>query len=165
MHKSRRWYALYTKSRAEKKVYIELKERGMEVYLPLVKTLRQWSDRKKKVEIPLIPSYVFVFVNQKEYRKALEVNGAVCYITFEGKPVPIPEDQINILKLVVENKMPAKATQEDLLPGKEVKIISGPLKGKSGEIMETGRQQRFLVRIAIGFNLIVDIEGARLEAL
>ncbi|MEM6684288.1 MAG: transcription termination/antitermination NusG family protein, partial [Bacteroidota bacterium] len=77
------WYVLYVRSRCEKKVYESLKEISLESYLPQVKTIQQWSDRKKVVHKPLFPSYIFVNINSSlEFHKALSVNGACSYIRF-----------------------------------------------------------------------------------
>jgi len=74
-HKIPCWFAAYTRSRNEKKVAGELEEQHIEYYLPLIKTIRQWSDRKKKVEVPLINSYIFVRIIEKEYLKVLQTTG------------------------------------------------------------------------------------------
>ena len=93
-----RWYAIYTRSRSEKKLYKELLDKGVESYLPLKKELRVWSDRKKWVESPLFTSYVFVKVSEREYYDAISSHWAVRYVCFEGRAVPIPDSQIESLK-------------------------------------------------------------------
>jgi len=85
------WYAVYTRSRTEKQTQELLLRSGIEVYLPLVKNLKQWSDRKKWVEEPLFRSYLFVHISPAEYYDVLNIPGAVRYITFEGKAVAIPK--------------------------------------------------------------------------
>lgn len=159
----KQWFALYTKSRAEKKVHQELSDLGFEVYLPLIKTLRQWSDRKKKVELPLIPSYVFVKVNEKEAREVLEVYGAVAYITFEGKKVPIPESQMTDMKRIVEHDVPVEASAENIQQGDKVRIVTGPLRKMLGEVVEISGKRRFVVRIDMGYSLLANIQGAEIE--
>src|SRR4030042_2560830 len=95
------WYALYTHSRAEKKVAEELERQGIEHYLPLYKTLRQWSDRKKKVELPLIRSYLFVKIREKKSYPVLQTPGVMRIVSFSGRPVPIPDWQIENLRIVL----------------------------------------------------------------
>ena len=80
-------------------MYSELEEKGIETYLPLKKELRVWSDRKKWVESPLFTSYVFVKVSDREYHEAVNSDWAVCYVCFESRAVPIPDSQIESLKL------------------------------------------------------------------
>ena len=96
------WHALYTKSRAEKKALTELQSREIEAFLPLHRKLRQWSDRKKWVEMPLIPGYLFVKVSRREYDAALHSNYIVAYVKFEGSAAIIPEKQIVYLKLLLK---------------------------------------------------------------
>src|ERR1017187_6919584 len=94
------WYAVYTKPRSEKKLAMRLNEKSIEAYVPLRKTLKQWSDRKKMVEEPMISSYVFVNVSKENYFEVLNTPGAVRFIWFSGKPAIIPEKQIRNLKLL-----------------------------------------------------------------
>ena len=89
------WHVVYTRSRTEKKVCDELTINNIECFLPLQKKLRQWKDRKKWVEMPLMSGYCFVHVSRKEYDKVLQTNNVVCYITFEGKAAAIPDKQID----------------------------------------------------------------------
>jgi transcription antitermination factor NusG len=96
------WHALYTRSRHEKRVYDELIYDEIEAYLPLHTVIKQWSDRKKKVEEPMIRSYVFVKISEKEYYNVLNIPAAVRYVTFEGKAAPIPEWQIDVMKKALE---------------------------------------------------------------
>ena len=98
------WYAIYTHSRAEKRVSDRLTEAGIETFLPLQKTLRQWSDRKKLVEKPLISSYVFVKVVPKEFFTVRKTDGVVKFIMLQGKPVVIPEIQITNLRHPVRQR-------------------------------------------------------------
>lgn len=154
------WYALYVRSRWEKKCAQQIEENGYTVYLPLIKTLRQWSDRKKMVEIPLISSYVFVNVNEKEYYNILETPGVVSYVTFEGKAAPIRESQIDIMRNAIEGNLKIEAVDRILKSGQKVKIISGPLKGNEGEYIETAHKSNFIISLSnIGFSLTVEINA------
>ena len=99
------WLAIYTKARAEKKVYEELRLKGIEAYLPLRKELRQWSDRKKWVETPVIHSYVFVHIPMTDYRKVFESKGVVSYVSYKGKAVIIPGREIEAMRRTVESNL------------------------------------------------------------
>jgi transcriptional antiterminator RfaH len=157
---SRRWYAVYTRSRGEKKVTEHMHKHGYEAYLPMVKTLRQWSDRKKKVELPLISCYVFVHVSEREYYSILETPGAVRYVTFEGKAAPIPESQINAMRKAIEGNLAVEATTEKFEPGKMVKIISGPMNGMEGELLSFNNKSSLIIRLDnIGYSLKVEINA------
>ncbi|HBN04651.1 MAG TPA: antitermination protein NusG, partial [Bacteroidales bacterium] len=96
----KRWFALYVQPRKEKVVEKELLKIGYEVYLPLKQELRQWKDRKKLIEVPLIPSYVFMNINEREMWDIVRINGCVKFIWFNGKPCPIPDSQIDSIKLL-----------------------------------------------------------------
>ncbi|MBO7287087.1 MAG: UpxY family transcription antiterminator, partial [Bacteroidales bacterium] len=95
---NKRWFAVYVKSRSEKKVFKLLEDIGIESFLPLITRVKQWSDRKKKVEEPLFRSYLFVNIPLSDYYTVLNVNGVVKFITFEKKPVPVPDNQIIAIK-------------------------------------------------------------------
>ena len=94
------WFAIYVKSRTEKKVSAELDKLGIDHYLPLLKVLKQWSDRKKWVIEPLFKSYIFVYIDTAQYYDVLKAINVVRYITFEGKAVAIPPQQIEAIKLL-----------------------------------------------------------------
>ena len=141
------WYAVYTKPRSEKKLSIRLQEKGIEVYLPLRKTLRQWSDRKKMVEEPLISSYVFVNVGKSLYHEVLNTEGAVKYIWFSGKPAIIPATQIELLKKITGSGVEVDCLPATLAVGTSVKVISGPLLGITGELIAIAGKHKMLVRI------------------
>lgn len=160
----RKWYAAYTKSRAEKKVKLLLDQQGIPHYLPLVKVLRQWSDRKKWVEEPLIRCYIFVYLkDDKEYLKVLETDHVVRFITFAGKAAVIPEKQIEDIKLLLASEQELEVTQVDFEPGESIKVIAGQLKGLEGLLVEKRGKKRVQVKLeAIGQSILVEISPAYL---
>jgi transcriptional antiterminator RfaH len=141
------WYAVYTKSRTEKKLSDRLNEKGIEAYVPLRRTLKQWSDRKKFVTEPVISSYVFVKVSPGSYYEVLNTPGAVRYIWFGGKPAAIPERQIDSLKLLSSSGAEIECLPGNITPGTPVKVISGPLRGLEGEMLSHLGKNKVLVRI------------------
>jgi transcription antitermination factor NusG len=159
------WYAIYTNPRAEKRAYAQLLEKGIETYLPLIRTLRQWSDRKKWVEEPLFRSYLFVHVSEKEYLDVLNTQGVVRYITFEGRAVPVPQKQIDAIKFFLHEKAPdILPDTSNLVPGQEVEVVRGPLNGLKGELVEVKGQQKVRVQIdALGryLHLTIAIDNLR----
>lgn len=154
------WYAIYTKSRAEKAVFDRLIEQQIEAFLPLQKKLRRWSDRKKWVETPYINSYVFVKVSEKEYYDVLNTFGAVRYITFEGKAAPIPEWQINAMKKVVASDEIFHFSNQYFKKGEKLAIESGPLSGYTGEVVrDSDGKKKVLIRIdQIGMSMLVEMD-------
>ena len=141
------WYAVYVRSRHEKKVYHLFEEKGIESSLPLIKTTRKWSDRKKKVEIPLFKGYVFVRIDiAKEKLNILKTDGVVKFIGIRGKPSTIPDEQIHWLHRIVEE--PFKVRSEKEIPiGQKVHVMLGPFKGMEGVVMTARNRSRILICI------------------
>ena len=160
------WYAAYTNAKAEKKVASELVKQGIDHYLPLQLTIRQWSDRKKKVEIPLISSYIFVHITPKEHLPVLQVPGVVKIVHFCGKPVPIPEWQIRNLKILLGSDVPITSEFRDFEKGEDVQITQGPLKGLRGKIQHVKGQHKLVIGIsALDYNLTIDIDPHFVESV
>ena len=160
------WYAIYTTPRAEKKVHAELVSKGIEVYLPLQRTLKQWSDRKKWVEEPLFRSYIFVQIPGTRYFDVLNTAGVVRYITFEGKAVPVPQKQIDAIAFFLETESPLPENPSEFLPGKKIEVIKGPLQGLRGELIEVAGKHKVRIEIsAIGQSVVVTIPMGQLEVV
>ena len=161
-----KWYALYTRPRAEKLVYQRLVEAGIETFLPLQKTYRMWSDRKKLVEKPLLSSYVFVKTNNKSFPKVYKTNGVVKFISFEGQPVSIPQNQIDNLRLLINSDADIEVSSEKFTTGDNVEVINGSLIGLTGELIKIGSKNRVIVRIdRLDKNLILKIPKAFLRKM
>jgi transcription antitermination factor NusG len=140
------WYALYTRSRYEKRVDEELQLKGYESYLPLQQQLRQWHDRKKKVEMPVFPGYVFVRLPLKQRLPALETQGVVTFVSTAGRPSPIHDFEISALRCVLANNVPYQ--RSEYLPiGEEVEVTHGPLRGVVGRLIEYRGENRLLIGI------------------
>lgn len=162
--KEERWYAVYTKPRAEKQVYKRLVENGVETFLPLLKTMRQWSDRRKIVEKPLLSSYIFVRTQPKYFPVVYKTVGVVRIITFEGKAVAIPDYQINNLKLIINSDADVEVTSDKFEKGDIVEVTTGPMKGLIGELIKLGTRKKVIIRLdKIDQNIIVTIPAAFLK--
>ncbi|WP_372751933.1 UpxY family transcription antiterminator [Labilibaculum sp.] len=143
------WHAIYAKSNCEKKLCEELLRCGVECYLPLNKELRKWSDRKKWIEKPLIPSYVFVRGSRKEMHLAIGLTYAVCFVTFGGRLANIPNNQIETLKLFLKDcSRNTEMVYEQVKKGEWVRVKYGPMKGIVGEVVEMRGRQRIVLRFA-----------------
>jgi len=159
-----KWYAVYTNPRAEKKAHAELSARGIEAYLPLQRSLKQWSDRKKWVEEPLFKSYLFVHISQKQYYEVLQTPGIVRYITFEGQAVPIPENQIEAIRYFLSETGPAIPESGSFTPGDTVVVTRGPMHGLPGEIVAEAGKYKVRVEIAtVGQSILVTIPYSMLK--
>ena len=161
------WYAIYTRSRGEKTAAKMLKEQGVEVYLPLQRKLRQWSDRKKWVEVPYINSYVFVKSSEREYFDILNIQGVVKYVTFEGKAAVIPEWQIDAMKKIIASETPVTFSAHRFRKGEKVQIEEGALMGIEGEVVkDTDGKKKVMIRIGqMGVSMLVQIELTSLRKI
>lgn len=140
------WYALYTRPRFEKTVNLKLQEKGLESYLPLRTVLRQWSDRRKKVEVPLFSCYVFVRIPLRQKIYAVQTHGVVRMVSFSGNPLPIPDEEIKAVKGILE-RSDSFETSQYLALGQIVKVIRGPFEGIRGRLIENRGHKRLLVGI------------------
>ena len=147
MMSEKKWYALYTKPRWEKKVAALLEEKHIENYLPLMKTLKLWSDRKKWVQEPLFRSYIFVHIQEADYLPALQTPGVVKFVTFEKKRVSIPSIQIEAVRQFVESGDDLLMDSPDMVVGDRVVVKRGPLKGLEGTLVEIHQKHRVRVMI------------------
>ncbi len=161
----KQWFPVYTNPRAEKKGYEALTQKGIEAYLPLQKQLKQWSDRKKWVEEPLIKSYLFVHITEQQKTEVLMTKGIVRFIYFSGKTATMPERQITDLKLLLASSYELEITEQELQPGEPVKIKAGPLKGFSGEVVAYRSQKQLALRLGDLGSVIIYIAASYLERL
>lgn len=144
------WHVLYVKSRWEKKVYESLEEISLESFLPQVKIIKQWSDRKKTILKPLFPSYVFVNISSSlEFYKALSVNGACAYIRFGNEYARVTDQEVDQIKLLVGAKDVTDVLIDAQLPkvGEIKNIIYGPLNGLKCKVLKVGNVNRIIVQI------------------
>lgn len=154
------WHAVYVKSRAEKKAQTELQLQEIETFLPLQRKLRQWSDRKKWVETPLISGYLFVLASRKEYDLILQSNYVVSYVRFEGKAAIIPDTQIEYLKLMLkQDSSEIEITREKLKPGQMIEVVAGPLIGLRGKLQKTKGKNKVAIELEqLGCSALVEIQ-------
>lgn len=146
------WYALYVKSRNEKKIAKKLIDLGVIVYCPIKTEIRQWSDRKKKVEIPLIPGYIFVQLDENKRDLVFQVSGVVRYVFWLGKPAIVRNEEILILKEFMQNTR-LEANLESLKPGDVFSIPTGPFKGSEGIVKELDKNRIQLLLVGLGFKI------------
>ena len=159
----KKWFAFYTKSRHEKSVSNTLKSNGFEVYLPLLRERKKWSDRKKWVEYPLFKSYIFIKIEIKDSIFVLKTPGIVRMIKFGNSPSPIPNQIILSLKLMLEGGYNPQPT-DYFLKGDPVIIKAGPLKGLEGEIIRVHNEDRFIMHVdTIQHSISIKVDRAYLS--
>ena len=153
------WFAVYTKARAEKKVFERLTARGFNAYLPLVTSVKEWSDRKKKVVTPLISSYVFVNIHKDAVFDALQIQGTAGILRYLGKPAIIRDHEIENLKILL-NDIQQVTKFEDIVyeKGEEVEVIKGPFTGLIAQSVCIQGKHRIIVEIeAMGSRMEVNV--------
>lgn len=162
---NKNWYAIYVRSRSEKKVAIEFEHSGIDAYLPIITRLKQWSDRRKKVEEPLFRSYVFVHISEQEFFKVKSVFGFVKFISFEGKAVIVPEQQIYaIKKYLSETEIANIEDFSEFTEGQIVRVKQGQMEGLIGRLVSIRNKNRLLIHIeAIGKTIAVNIPKSSVE--
>ncbi len=144
------WYVLCVKSLHERKIYDLLLESSLEAFLPLVKTIRKWSDRKKIILKPLFPSYIFVNIRSSlEFYKALDLNGAYSYIRFGNEYAKVDKLEIDKIKLLIGNKDVTNVETNTHLPniGEIKRINYGALNGLECEVLKVNNKNKILIRI------------------
>ena len=163
---NRKWFAIYVKSRSEKKVLKLLEDIGGESFLPIITRVKQWSDRKKKVEEPLFRSYLFVNIPLSDYYTVLNINGVVKFITFEKKPVPVPDNQIIAIKEYLNDTELHSIDYEDFKEGELVRIKSGQMKDLIGRFIKINGKHRVIIDIeAVGQSIPINIARSNVEAV
>lgn len=150
------WYVVYTKPKWEKKVAERLNGIGVVAYCPLVAKERQWSDRKKVVNVPLFNSYIFVQIEEQDRNRVFEIPGAVRYLFWLGKPATVRDSEIEI----IQNWLSAPATYEVSLDqwkkGDKIVLESGPFVNQSAFIQEVKPNHYVLILESLGCVLKVD---------
>lgn len=163
------WYLLYTKPRAEKKVALELELKGYRVYLPLQRSLRVWSDRKKWVEEPLFKSYLFIRTElEKNFYDILNTNGVVKFVNFEKTPARVNEQELDLVKRIL-GEVDINFTSIELGSlelGAEVEIIAGPLIGHKGKLSNIQGNTKVILELSsIQQGLVVTVPAEYIHAL
>ncbi|PZD76593.1 UpxY family transcription antiterminator [Mesonia sp. K7] len=152
------WMAVYVKSRAEKKVAAQLQQQGVEVFCPLKTEIRQWSDRKKKLEVPYFPSYVFTAVqNEKSRLSILQTNGVVGFVHWLGKPAVISDAEMQEVMRFFEAYPTEQICINTFETGQLVAITTGMMKGKRGEILQHSKKYAVVAIEQLGFVLRVKV--------
>lgn len=157
------WYVLYTKPKAEKKVADSLHKIDLHVYCPLITEVRQWSDRRKKVKIPLFTSYVFVNLKERERHKVFEVPGVVKYLYWLGKPAVVRDVEIDVIKKWLSGDEVEHIAVEHLSPGDRIRIESGSFKDHEAVIKEVGPRRVKLVLTELGCIVNISTRNLRHE--
>lgn len=152
------WFAFYCKSRSEKRVLELLLRDKYEVYLPLKTEMRQWSDRKKKVKLPLLPGYIFVRCTKTDVQQIVKCPNVLAIVKNLNDYAIISEPEINRLRVVADGGYEVMESCPDFSKGDSVLINSGVFKGCEAIISDKAKSARVCVHLAsidVNFTLVV----------
>jgi transcriptional antiterminator NusG len=154
------WFAIWTRSRAEKAVADQLARKRVEVFLPTVQRWSRWKDRKKQVDWPLFPGYCFARFDTRERLPILKCTGVVSIVAFDGEIVPIPDFEIDGIRRLVESDLqfdPCPLIREGMM----AEVVHGPLKGVVGRLLRKGAHARLVLAVdLIGQAVSVEVDAA-----
>lgn len=158
------WYIAYTHNRCEKKVNQKARELGLESYLPLQLQVRQWSDRIKKIEVPLFPNYIFLKSDVERIYQFRQIKEIVNLVYFNKKLATIKASQIDTIKKLLKEKSNIITEPRLYKIGSKVKIKQGPFVGVEGLLVKKNNQNRFLIQIeTLGQSIFVDVPPSYLS--
>ena len=164
----KRWLAVYVNMHHEKKVRSRLSALGIENFLPVQTEIRQWSDRKKKIEKVLIPMMIFVRVDTEEQRIVITQPSVIRYLVLRGEhsPTVIPDEQMEKFRFMLDfSDKPIDFNTENFVPGEKVKVIKGPLIGLEGELVNVEGKPTIAIRIDQLGCAIVEMSRSMVEKL
>ena len=150
------WYVVYTKPKWEKKVAERLNEIGVVAYCPLVTKISQWSDRKKRISVPLFNSYVFVQVEDKDRNRVFEISGAVRYLFWLGKPAVVKDLEIEAIRQWLSAPDVYEVVLDQWKKGDKITLESGPFISQTAIIQEVKQNHYLLILESLGCMLRVD---------
>ena len=165
MDTNKKWYAVYTRPRWEKKVADTLTKKHVENYCPLNKVLRQWADRKKLVYEPLFASYVFVHATPQEQLQIKQTDGILNFVYWLGQPAVIRDEEIDTIKQFLDEHYNVLLEQIDVNMNDHVKITSGPLMSREGDVIEVRNKTVKVHLPSLGYAMTAEVEKANVEII
>ena len=160
-----RWYAAYTSAKREKRVAAQLGARQLEYFLPLYASLRQWKDRRVILQLPLFPGYVFVRMALRDRSQVVEIPGVARLVGFNGRPAPLPEEQIAALRNSLATGVRA-APHPLLTVGRKVRVKRGPMAGLQGILKKRKNRARLVVSLElIQRSMVVEMDEENVESI
>ena len=160
----KKWLAVYTRPRWEKKVNQLLAEKGIESYCPLNKIRRKWSDRYKIIEEPLFKSYVFVKVSEDERKDVRLTNGAINFVYWDGKPAVIKDREIAAIRRFLDEYEHVEARQVEVKVNQRVRITNGTVMDQQGTVLDVRKKTVKVAIDSLGYILIAYIDKTKLTS-
>ncbi|MBK8721450.1 MAG: UpxY family transcription antiterminator [Saprospiraceae bacterium] len=159
-----RWFAVRTKFRAEKVVFKQFEHKGIHSFLPLLSLTRRYKRKIKKVEMPLIPSYIFVQIVKQQYVSVLETELVTVFVKFANELIAISDEEIDLMKRITGENREVEVVSSDFGIGEEVEILVGNLAGTRGRLVEVKQKNKVLIEIkSLGLSLMIEIDTQNLR--
>lgn len=165
MIENKKWYAIYTRARWEKKVSDVLNRKGIANYCPLNKVMRQWSDRKKIVYEPLFTSYVFVNVSESDFLSIKKVSGVINMVYWLGKPAVIHDFEIEAIKRFLNEFDNVKLQKTPINISDKVRILGGPLMAYEGQVLSVKSKTVRVALPSLGYMMYVEVDSVNVELI
>jgi transcriptional antiterminator NusG len=165
MNNEKRWYAVYTRPRWEKKVSDLLTRKNVENYCPLNKVVRQWADRKKLVNEPLFSCYVFVLASENEHLAIKQTDGIINFVHWLGHPAVIKNEEIEYLKTFLLEHHDVKLEKIQVNINDKIRINSGPLMTLEGDVLEVKRKTIKVCLPSLGYAMVAEVRTSEVEIL
>lgn len=165
---NKKWLAAYVKMHHEKKVRDQLTSLNIDNFLPIQTEIRQWSDRKKKVEKILIPMMIFVNVTSEEQHKVIKLPSVLRYLVLRGDHVPseIPDTQMQNFKFMIDNSdYNVDFNSNNFEPGERIRVIKGSLAGLEGEMIYIDGKSNIIIRIDKLGCAVVELNASYVEKI
>jgi transcription antitermination factor NusG len=161
----KKWYAVYTRPKWEKKVAALLTMKEIENYCPLNRVIRQWSDRKKISDEPLFTSYVFVRSCQREYISVLETDGVINYVNWLGRPAVIPDSEIELIKEFLLEYRHVKLEKITVNVNDTVEIKHGVFIEQKGRVVEVYNKTVKVLLPSLGYIMLAEVPKCHVEVI
>lgn len=165
MENSKKWYAVYTRPKWEKKVTGLLSQKKIDAYCPLTKVVRQWSDRKKTLMEPLFNSYVFVHANVGEYQEIKQADGVINFVYWLGNPAVIKDDEIDAIRSFLDEHENVKLEKADVNINDRIKITSGPLSSLEGDVLQMNSRAVKVYLPSLGYQMLAEVDKTNIQVI
>ncbi|MEJ7768278.1 MAG: UpxY family transcription antiterminator [Chitinophagaceae bacterium] len=165
MNAEKKWHVVYTRPRWEKKVSTLLTKKRITNYCPLNRVLPQWAARKKTVHEPLFTSYVFIHASEMEHLAIKQTDGIFDFVYWLDKPAVIRDEEMDTLKSFLEDNYNVRLEKIKVNVNDKVRIISGPLMTREGEILEAKSRTVKVFLPSLGYAMIAEVKTAEVEII
>lgn len=165
MRTEKKWYAVYTRPRTEKKVAEQLTKKRVDNFLPLNKVPRRWADRRKVLDEPLFTSYVFVYAHEREFLTIKQTDGVINFVYWLGNPAVIRDEEIEAIRDFLAEHQNVRLEKVPVRVADRVRITDGMLMHREGDVVEVKSKTVKVYLPSLGYAISAEVSKARIEVL